>query len=565
MTVGDDNVRFSSELIAGLADAGVEVALISPGSRNTPLVLAGIAEPRIRDINVRDERSAGFMALGIAKATGAPAVVICTSGSAATHYFPAVVEANQSGTPLVVVTSDRPTHLRGTGAPQTLDQVHLYGPHAKAFVDASDDPRRTAHDAARSALDDPPGAVHINVPFDEPLVPGSPVDPAEPKPMAATSGGERPRLSTGMLGGLAGQRVVIVASGRMRPGFAEATAELADRLDAPILADPQAHVTGPNVIHTSDLLVSAHDDDGRRIVVEALAPDVIVRLGPLPTSKPIWRWMETSGIPQVHIESTRLADPLGSASTTIEGDPLHVLLAEDVPAATTGYAQRWRSADEIAADAMASALDDLPYPNEPEIARSVADHAPDGVTLWLASSRPIRDVDAFARRRADRLVLANRGVNGIDGTVSSAVGAALSGTPVMLLIGDVAALHDATALAEAAHLDVPLRTVVVNNDGGGIFELLPQATSPAIDRTDFERHWGTPHGLSLSAIARSFGVQAWRINDRDDLRDAVATPIHGPEVIEVSTDRARLLDDHRTVRDAVADALGRRDEFQQRP
>lgn len=559
MGTGDDSVRFASELIAGLADAGVTTAVISPGSRNTPLTLAAIAEPRIRDLNVRDERSAGFIALGFAKATGDPAVVICTSGSAAAHYLPAVVEANQSATPLVVLTADRPRHLRGTGAPQTMDQITLYGSHAKYFANASIDPRAKGVGAVLAATEDPPGAAHVNVPFDEPLVPDAAIRPVEP----GTVDIQRIRWEpTGVIGALAGKRVAIVASGRMRQGFAEAVAELAVRLDAPILADPQAGVSGPNVIHTGDLLVAAHDPDGRRLTVDALAPDVFVRLGPLPTSKPLWRWMETSGIAQVHIESSRLADPLGTAATTITMDPTEVLSAEPVPHVETGYARRWRALDEIAARARDTALDGLDFPNEPEVARSVADHAPTGATLYLASSRPIRDVDAFARRREDRLVLANRGVNGIDGTISSALGAALDGTPVILLIGDVAALHDATALAEAAHLEVPLRVVVVNNDGGGIFELLPQASSPVISRHDFERHWGTPHGLSLAAVARAFGVQAWSIDDRDDLRAAVAAPIRGPELIEVRTDRARLLEDHRAVRVAVADALGRSDELQ---
>jgi 2-succinyl-5-enolpyruvyl-6-hydroxy-3-cyclohexene-1-carboxylate synthase len=275
--------------------------------------------------------------------------------------------------------------------------------------------------------------------------------------------------------------------------------------------------------------------------------------------------MESSGIPQIHIESSRLSDPLGSASTTIVMDPTEVLANEPVPEASTGYAERWCGLDAVASRAVDAALDDLPFPNEPEIARSVADHAPTGATLWLASSRPIRDVDAFARRRDDRLVLANRGVNGIDGTISSAIGAALDGTPVVLLIGDVAALHDATALSEAARLDVPLRIVVVNNDGGGIFELLPQATSPVIERADFERHWGTPHGRSLAAVARAFGVQAWTIDDRDALRSAVAEPILGPELIEVITDRSRLAEDHRRIRLAVAAALRGSDELEQRP
>lgn len=561
MTTGDHNLRFAGELLAGLADAGVGVVIVSPGSRNTPLALAAIAEPRIREVSIRDERSAGFVALGIAKATGQPAAVVSTSGSAAAHYLPAVAEANQSGTPLVVVTADRPRSLRGTGAPQTMDQVMLYGPHAKYFLDVARDPRASGRDAARAALEDPPGAAHLNVSFDEPLVPTRPADLPAPDTLDVERSEWEP---TGVLAALVDLRVAIVASGGMRPGFADAVSDVAKRLDAPILADPQTPVTGPNVIHASDLLAAAHDESGHRIVTEALAPDVFLRLGPLPTSKPLWRWMETSAIPQIHIESSRLTDPLGTATTTISFDPTDVLTMEPVPESSTGYADAWRELDAIACTAMAEALDDLPFPNEPEIARTVADHAPIGATLWLASSRPIRDVDAYARKRHDRSVLANRGVNGIDGTISSAIGAAFDGRPVVQLIGDVAALHDATALAEAARLEVPLRIVVVNNDGGGIFELLPQATSPIIERTDFERLWGTPHGLSLGSVARSFGLQAWTIDDREELRAAVAAPIHGPELIEVHTDRSRLLDDHQRVRRAVSDALRRSDELHQR-
>lgn len=565
MLTGDDAARFCSELLAGFADAGAATAFISPGSRNTPLTLAAIAEPRIRDLDIRDERAAGFMALGLAKTTAQPSIVICTSGSAAAHYLPAIVEADQSASPLLVVTSDRPERLRGTGAPQTMDQVELYGSHVKAFVAVRDgeDPRRIAVEAARLALSDPPGPVHLNVPFDEPLVPTGPIVVPDPRPVEPTP----PAAGTpaGVFADLADRRVLIVASGRMRAGFAEAVDDLAARLDAPILADPQVAVAGPHVIHTSDLLVSAHDEEGRRLVVEAFPPEVIVRLGPIPTSKPIWRWLETNGIPQIHIESSRLADPLRSATTTVPMDPMEVLPNEPVPSNETGYAATWRSLDAIASSARDAALDRLGFPNEPEVARSVADHAPEGAILWLASSRPIRDVDAFARRRADRRVVANRGVNGIDGTISSAIGASLSGTPVVLLIGDVAALHDATSLAEAAALDAPLRIVVVNNDGGGIFELLPQATSEVVGRRDFERHWGTPHGLALSPIARAFGVQAWTIDDRDDLRSAVADRIGGPEVIEVVTDRSRLLEDHRRLRHAVAEALCRSDEIEKGP
>lgn len=553
-----DAATYCSQLLAGLADAGVRTVFISPGSRNTPLTMAAIAEPRIDDLNIRDERSAGFMAVGIGKQTGVPAAVICTSGSAATHYFPAVVEADQSTTPLIVLTSDRPQRLRGTGAPQTMDQVDLYGRHVTTFLEApTGDARSTGVELVTAALADErsiPGPVHMNLPFDEPLVPSTQI--SAPEPVAITVKPSAIGESTGLFDELAGKRVMVVAGGRLGPGFSDAVARFAASLDAPILADPQVSVDGQHVIDRSDLLVAAHDEDGHQFVLDTLAPEVIVRFGPLPTSKPIWRWMETSGIRQIRIERSRLSDPLGSAAVEVDEDPVTVLARETVPSNTGAYSDAWRHANTIAGAALLRALGELEFPNEAAIARIVAEESPVGSTLFLASSRPIRDVDAFARRRADRLVLANRGVNGIDGTISTAIGAALGGTPTTLLIGDIAFLHDATAVAEAAAFEVPLRIVVINNDGGGIFSFLPQATSHVIESAAFERHWGTPHGLAISPIARSFGLQAWRIDDRDQLIDSVSAPIRGPELIEVVTDRARVVSDHEHLRHAVADALG---------
>ncbi|MDJ0790406.1 MAG: 2-succinyl-5-enolpyruvyl-6-hydroxy-3-cyclohexene-1-carboxylic-acid synthase [Acidimicrobiia bacterium] len=564
MSTADDSVRFCSDLLAGMADVGVTRAFISPGSRNTPLALAAVAEPRIDTTSVRDERSAGFMAVGWAKATETPAIVICTSGSAAAHYYPAIVEADQSGVPMIALTSDRPLRLRGTGAPQTMDQHALYGPHVVTSIDGEtiDDPRdagRTAAGIALGAADEAPGPVHVNLPFDEPLVPTTVAEPPAAAPIDRTHATHVP---SGLFADLAGKRVMIVASGRNGPGFADAVDRFARTVGAPILADPQVTVTGPNVIQHPDLLIGAQDDEGSRFVLDALAPDVVIRLGPLPTSKPLWEWMERGGIPQIHIERSRLRDPLGSATTTVLSDPGTVLLSEPAPQNPETYLGKWKAIDHIAGDALDAALARLSFPNEPETARITADHAPPGTTLFVASSRPIRDVDAFGRRRDDRIVLANRGVNGIDGTISTAAGVALSSGPVVLFIGDVAFLHDATAVAEASRLELPMRIVAVNNDGGGIFEFLPQARSDALQRSDFERLWATPHGLSLAAVSEALGMRSQRIEDPADLRAAVAAPIDRPEMIEVVTDRSHLVDDHQAVRRAVAEALRRGDEIQ---
>jgi 2-succinyl-5-enolpyruvyl-6-hydroxy-3-cyclohexene-1-carboxylate synthase len=565
VTTADRNAGFAARFIGGLADGGVTEAFVSPGSRHTPLILAAAIEPRITDRNVRDERSAGFMALGYAKRTGIPAVVMCTSGSAAAQYLPAIVEADRSSTPLVVVTADRPVRLRGTAAPQTMDQVELYGRHVKRFFDADDasDGRQLAHEAVSQAIGGTPGPVHVNVAFDEPLVPASVPVPSDPASMPDIGRPIDP--DPGSMPSFTDRSVIIIAGGRQRSGFGRALERLARTLDAPIFADPQASVTGTGVIHRSDLL--AQTQAGGYPVLDANRPDVVVRLGALPTSKPLWQWLAACGVEQILVDDGRYRDPLASASVHLDMDPtafLEALNGLPTPGRSGSYAHRWRGLDAVATEAMTGAIDKLDFPNEPAITRVVGAAAPAGSTLYVASSRPIRDVDAFTDRREDLIVLANRGVNGIDGTISSAIGAALGGSPTTLLLGDIALLHDATAIGEAAALDVALRIVVVNNDGGGIFSFLPQGSSPFIDNTVYERHWGTPHGLSLAGIARAFGVPAWRIDDRSSLVDAVASPIRGPELIEVGTDRTRLVSDHRFVADAVADALRRSDQIEER-
>lgn len=560
VTTPPSTAAFCRDLIAGIADTGVTHVFVSPGSRNTPLTLAAIADGRITDVSVRDERSAGFMALGFAKVTGRPAVVLCTSGSAATHYFPAIVEADQAAVPLIVLTADRPAALRGTGAPQTMDQIELFGSHVKHFVDAdtTGDGRLLGHVLVASARSRPPGPVHGNVAFDEPLVPQQ--LPELAIPMKVDHATEPYIGSRSILADLP-ERALIVASGRQDPGFADLLGRIASTLEIPVIADPQTPVSGPAVVHHGDLLVSAHAD-GLEPVLDRLRPDVVLRLGPLPTSKPLWQWLEASGVDQILVDSSRLADPLRSATETIDADPTVFLEAQDVATRHRPYLDEWLAVNRLAGLALTKALDDVAWPNEPEIARSTMACAPEGVVVHLASSRPIRDVDAFATLRSDVTVVANRGVNGIDGTISSAIGSALAGRPTLVLIGDVAALHDATALAEAVRLAAPLRIVVVNNDGGGIFSFLPQARSGLIDAGDFERHWGTPHGLSLGVIAEAMGMSVLRPQDRYAFRSNVAAPIKAPELIEVVTDRRRLLTDHQAIRRSVADALCRGDEFE---
>jgi 2-succinyl-5-enolpyruvyl-6-hydroxy-3-cyclohexene-1-carboxylate synthase len=560
--------EYAAHLVGGLADAGLDMAIVSPGSRNTPLTLAFAAEPRIRDISIRDERSAGFVALGYAKATGTPAAVACTSGSAAAHYLPAIVESDQSATPMIVLTADRPLRLRGTSAPQTMDQIDLYGAHVKSFIDLDTADTSSAHTSATilmaAAVTRPPGPVHGNVPFDEPLVPDGPVAPVQPR--VTTSDGSPSSEPSGVADDLADRKVLIVVGGRGNTALSRAVNALSVQIAAPVIADPQTNITGANVLKHGDLIVAAQDADGRPLALDAHRPDVVLRLGPLPTSKPLWSWLETSGVDQVLVEHARLADPLGSATTTYAQDPLHLLGHLDVPATQDDqFLTAWLAMDRVVSTAMEAAVAALPFPNEPAIARTIAASVPDHSILFVGSSRPIRDLDAFGDARDSVTVIANRGVNGIDGAISTALGAALTGTPTTLYIGDVTALHDISAITEVQRLAPPLQIVVVNNDGGGIFSFLPQARTSTIPETVYERHWGTPHGLAISPIAASMGLASRTVTSRGELADALRNQIETPELIEIVTDRSTNLGHHQIVRKAVTLALTGSEHIEQRP
>jgi 2-succinyl-5-enolpyruvyl-6-hydroxy-3-cyclohexene-1-carboxylate synthase len=562
--------EYAARLVGGLADTGVDVAFISPGSRNTPLTLAFAADPRIRDISIRDERSAGFAALGYAKATGVPAVVVCTSGSAAAHYLPAIVEANQSSTPMIVLTADRPMRLRGTGAPQTMDQVNLYGSHAKMFVDLDVADPADAHSAALTLVDisttSPPGVSHANIPFDNPLVPPGYVPPAHER--AFGTGADRP-VDTGNTNGteigrrLTGRNVLIVVGGLGNVALSNAVGELADRLAAPVVADVQSNVAGANVLRHGDLVFAAHDSNHELLAVGQHPPDVVLRLGPIPTSMPMWQWLETSGVEQILINASRLTDPLGSATITIDADPVRVLRDISVSRNPDGsFLSAWLQMDRQVGTALAASLSALPFPNDPSIARILTSSVPGDSILFVGSSRPIRDLDTFGTTRSDVTVVANRGVNGIDGAISTALGAALTGTPTTLYIGDLTALHDISALSEVQKLGAPLRIVVVNNDGGGIFSFLPQATAPGVPADIYEQHWGTPHGLEIASIARSMGLHARAVTTPEDLSTACGAAIEVPELVEIVTDRATALGHHVLVRKAVASALVRHEQVE---
>ena len=558
---------FADELVR----CGVREACTSPGSRSSPIVLALARESGLRCFSHIDERCAGFFAVGAAKAAGRPVAITCTSGTAAANLAPAVIEAFQARLPLVVLTADRPPELREVGAGQTIDQLGLYGSAAKWFVEVGTHAatperarwmRMLACRAVWTALEGRPGPVHLNFGLREPLIP-----PAElgPDPLPGRSNG-RPwllRSTPGEDAAAAGRALAVVVrdahrplvvAGRAEPGL-DAIAPACERLGWPLLADPLsgARRGGAAIAHYDALLRDVGFGAARR-------PDLVVRCGDLPTSKPLRAWLDGLGddVTQLGLDPhASWQDPGASLQVVLAAGAAATLVAaaEHAPSADPDWLGAWRSADEAAAAAIDETLGE--QLSEPRLARELCALLPADATLFVASSMPVRDVESYAGVRADApRVLCNRGANGIDGTVSSAFGAAaVSDRPVVLLIGDVALAHDIGGLLAARRLALALTIVLVHNDGGGIFEFLPLAS----ERDVFEEHVATPHGLRFEHAAQLYGCEFARAGDVAQLRaqvsDALAAP--GTSIVEVRTERTANLALHRELSAAVAARLAR--------
>ncbi len=546
-----------------LARCGMEQACTAPGSRCTPIVLSLVREPRIRCWSHVDERCAGFFALGAGKRSGRPVAVACTSGTAAANLAPAVIEARHARVPLIVLTADRPPELREVGAGQTIDQLKLYGDAVKWFfeVDVHEATpavlrfiRTLACRAYWTAADGPPGPVHLNFPLREPLV----LDRALPLPDDATGrDGDRPYVTVDTalesipVGGRHPLgRIVIVAGADRDPVAGRELAGFAARAAIPLLADPLSGARqGPAAVAHYDLLLR---DPG---FAAAHRPEFVIRTGDLPTSKPLRAWLAGLDAAQIAIDPDGVwHDPDAVVGMRVHA-PARVLLegltGGEVIAADREWLASWRAADDAVAGAIERTLGD--ECSEPRVARSLGEWLPPDATLFVASSMPVRDVEEFFPARDDGpRVLSNRGANGIDGTVSSAFGAAAASSsagPVVLLIGDVALAHDIGGLLAASRLGLALTIVLLNNDGGGIFQFLPVA-----GETDaFEEHVATPHGLDFSRAAALYGCGFERVVTVDELRRAVEAGVAGnaTTIIEVRTDREQNLALHRRVAEAT--------------
>jgi 2-succinyl-5-enolpyruvyl-6-hydroxy-3-cyclohexene-1-carboxylate synthase len=555
-----------------LARCGVTDACTSPGSRSTPLVLSLVREPRLRAWSHLDERAAGFFALGLAKATGRPVPIAVTSGTAAAELAPAVIEASEARVPLIVLTADRPPELRGVGAGQTIDQLKLYGDAAKWFVELGTHDatparvrwiRTLACRAVWTARDGRPGVVHLNVPLREPLVLDGPL-PAE-DPLPGRAGGAPWVRRTPPLGHEepaaleipTGTRGVIVA-GRMEPEqlLVDALVAAAERSGYALLADPLSNARrGDAAVAHYDALLR----DER--FAASVRPDVVLRVGDLPTSKPLRAWLAGLGpdVPQIALDPEGAwHDPDGVVSERATIEPIDALRAFEARA-EPGWLERWRVADTLAEAAIVTTIGagERAVLNEPLIAAELGAAARRGCArLMVAASMPIRDLETFAPAGDDApWTHSNRGANGIDGTVATALGIAAAGDgPVVLHIGDVALAYDLGALLAARRLGLDLTVVLVDNGGGGIFDFLPVA-----GETDaFEEHVATPHGLDFAVAAQLYGARHVPVATVGELRAAVTEatrPGAGVTIVHARTDRSENVTLHRRVWAAVAAAL----------
>ena len=556
-------------LFAQLVECGVNHVAASPGSRSTPMTVAADRTSGL-DVSMHlDERSGGFFALGLARATGHPVALLCTSGTAVANYLPAVVEAFHSGVPLVVLTTDRPPELQGVGAPQTINQGGIYGTHlrwatttAVAGSEPAGEAASVAHQAIVRATRSTPGPVHLNVPLREPLEPPA----GDPSQAGPTSIGllplppERVPVEAGCLNELVvgddrPERGLIVA-GPMDPSPTGrvALAELARRTGWPILADPVSglrrgdHVAKAPVLATGDhLLCSSWADDHR--------PDVVVQLGAMPTSKSYRLWLDRVGADRIvavdHLG--RFPDAARRVTDQVAAEPGHLAkhllghLTDDDRAETKpgSWTRTWLDAEVAAAAAVAALVADAPF-DEPGVVAALDAALPDAVTLMVGNSMPLRDLDAFlSTDLRDWSIRGNRGANGIDGQVSTAIGmAAGSSAPTVLLAGDLTVLHDLGGLTAARRLGVDLTVVMVDNDGGGIFSFLPIANR---EHVDHRRLFHTPHGLDLTHAAHLASATLYQPTDRPTLEDSLIRSVGAPglHLVHVRTDATTNVEIHR--------------------
>jgi 2-succinyl-5-enolpyruvyl-6-hydroxy-3-cyclohexene-1-carboxylate synthase len=569
---GDVVLARMGALVDGLADGGMTDACLSPGLRSAPIALALARRGGVAIHVILDERSSCFFALGLAKATGRPVAVVTTSGTAVANLLPAVVEAAQSGTPLLVLSADRPPELRGAGANQTIDQVGIFGVFVRWENDApvpQDGPggtgwwRELGSKAAGEALRSPGGPVHLNLPFREPVAPSGPGGLAKSPRRAAGANARSVRAAPDpeaveeLAALISGTEPGLILAGSLDPWLQDedlaAVEALADASGWPLLAEPLSGLRRSSRALAAGQHLLMDQEFAREHV-----PEVVLQLGATPTTRAGQELVARAG--RLVVVSSRPADPFRRATATWDTDPC-LLAAKaggeiDPRHGPTSWLRAWRAADVAASGAVDGVLAAVDEPFEGRLARDVAGALPNGSTLFAGSSMPVRDLDMYMVPRPGLRVVGNRGASGIDGSVSTVLGIAASGVPTFALIGDLALLHDAGGLLWSARTGLDAVLVVPNNRGGGIFDHLDIAAEP-----EHELLFVTPHDLDLSALADTAAAGYQKVPRADQVSDVVrsAGQAGGVHVIEVPIDRATGLGVRAEVRAAVRLALAASD------
>ena len=565
--------RTVAAFAARLAALGVTEAVISPGSRSTPLTLCFDAQRGMRTWIQLDERSAGFFALGMGRASGRPAVLVCTSGTAAANYLPAVVEASHAGIPMIVCTADRPPELRGWGSPQTIDQVGLYGTAVRWSIDLPVPDEAGpgaaagwAEAAIASASGPDPGPVHLNWPLREPLEPVSavPVSVASSAETGAGHAGEddgqAPSAELAQLAGIVAEceRGVVVAGPWPGGGldrerrWAAAAKRFAAWAGWPLVGEPVTHVRGRshpggNQERSGCVVAAADHLLADETLGEELRPDAAVLVGRTATTKPVRLWLERTR-PR-HVVLIDPEDRWEHAVFRLTGHmPASVEALGSITSGASppgrgrdgGWLDTWSKLDRAARNAIGGAIDDNPLLSARTV-RDLVDALPANAVLVATNSLPVRDLDAFVFDTRSVTCAANRGAAGIDGSASTALGIAAvdPSRTVALYTGDLALLHDLSGLAAADRLGLHLTAVCVDNDGGEIFSLLPVADR--IPPQDFERLFRTPHRVDLCGLDGFAGIRAARVSTSSELRNevsaAASTRAPGVDLLVVDIDR----------------------------
>jgi 2-succinyl-5-enolpyruvyl-6-hydroxy-3-cyclohexene-1-carboxylate synthase len=565
----DANSAFAHCLVDEWSRGGLTDVVLSPGSRSTPLAVAFADHPGFRMHVHLDERSAGFFGLGLGKASGRPAVVMCTSGTAAANFHPAVLEAFHARVPMIVCTADRPPELREVGSGQSVDQGRLYGTAVRWFFepDAPNDHlqipsawRWMAARALAEAQGPPGGPVHLNLPFREPLVPAkrSRFDlgsRAEAAPWLRAPRSRR--IADAAVVDALVSRVTSTAKGVVVAGWGadvgyDAVSRLARAARWPVLADPISGLrAGPMAVSTYDALSRIEQ------VRKKLAPDLVLRLGGPLTSKYATSWLGAS--PAIMVDPDRSwSDPQRAAELVLEAEPEPLLeaVAERLERARDdSWLSSWMETERRARRTMDALLDSWPKPFEGRIARDVMSTIPDDSALVVASSMPVRDLETFAPPRTGVKVMANRGVNGIDGFVSTVLGVAASEVwpTTVALVGDLCLLHDANGFLGSRRRDIDAVFVVLDNNGGGIFSFLPQAALDA----HFEDLFGTPQNIDLHQLGALYGIDVVDVRHAEELAPAIADAVSagGLHIVRASSERHENVRRHRAVFRAVCEEL----------